>query len=545
MTATWRNAGWREQGQEPEGASTLGSVLTLVDGSMLEGQETWAYWAARAGRAGHTYLGAHVPLGAGDYVWWSVDAVGLDPGFSVPALEGLTGHEVELVSTELSAAEIATATALVIATIDGWAAVADGAEVEIQGPEAVTTGAGWDAGTPGAMVGMRSITGTHEGPVADALAQFLPAPDLDLPLVAVDILIGTVADDTDRWRGAIYTGVGGSASPVGEDRVIDLGQLAADQVMANTWARWYLPADADIRGTDDVWLAVKGEGGITTVRGVLSGNALRGDWPNANLLASDQGEASPMDPDATVAWPATWTGTIAVESGFVMGIRLVFARPVGDASHHSEADPAIWGVHADPGELGSTIDFDSNLAVVGLSPAIEGMRLLDLGFAVGAARGTQPRVGVFTGGQAYDPDAPDPDGATLLVDGGRLTGSSTTAWEYRSLGGIAWPASTQTAWWTKNNDATTGTNIAFAQDPSQANASPPETPMDFAQAESDPGPAQGPEYEIFPADSAYNVTNPAVTFVSPFVADPDDARPRNIPGARLRFWVPGITVTSG
>ena len=28
-----------------------------------------------------------------------------------------------------------------------------------------------------------------------------------------------------------------------------------------------------------------------------------------------------------------------------------------------------------------------------------------------------------------------------------------------------------------------------------------------------------------------------------FVADPDDARPRNVPGARILWWIPGITAT--
>ena len=138
----------------------------------------------------------------------------------------------------------------------------------------------------------------------------------------------------------------------------------------------------------------------------------------------------------------------------------------------------------------------------------------------------------------------DIDGATLLVDGGRLTGSSTTAWENRSLSDTPWPASTVTSWWTKNDDDSAGTNIAFAQSPDQANASPAASPMDFPTAEASPSALYGPEYEVFPADSAYNVTNPAVTFVSPFVAEPDDQRPRNVPGPRLRFRIPGITIAS-
>jgi hypothetical protein len=521
------------------------SILTVPAASPLDGQEAWAYWAAREGRAGSNFAGAHVLLGAGAYLYWTHDGAGINPGLYESALAGLAGHEIALDPGIVDAADVATATALVVAAIDGWDATALGADVTITGPEVVTAGAGWDdAATDGAMVGMRSSTvagAPIEGPITTVLAQHLPNPGLALPVVAVDVAIGSVANAGDRWRVALWTAAGGTTTPAGEALLVDLGQIAAAEIVADSWARIYLPADVLVTADQAMWLSLKGEIGTTTVGGRLTGDGLIGDWTAQNLQQDDGG----IDPDATVAWPSTWPGTTSAQNAFVCGARLVVQRSVGDASHHSATDPAIWGVHVEPGALGSTIDFNSNLATVGLSPAIEGMRLLDIGFAVGAVRGTQPRVGVFTGGQAWDPDEPNPDGATLLADGGRLTGSSTTAWEYRSLAGVAWPASTQTAWWAKNNDDAGGTNIAFAQDPDQANASPAETPMDFAQAQSAPATVYGPEYEIFPADSAYNVTNPAVTFVSPFVAEPDDARPRNIPGARLRYYVPGIVVTPG
>jgi hypothetical protein len=526
------------------GPTTTTSLVALAPASaFLAGPEVAHYWAARSGRAGSNYTGTYLLLDE-HYAWWTLDGVGHDPGLDVVELTGLTGHVVALAGGNRTAAQVATATATVIDAIDGWTCSADDDTLEIEGPAAVTTGTAWDDATTGSMMGMRSISGTHEGPISNALAQYLPAPGLDLPLLAIDILIGATADNTDRWRGVLYAGVGGSASPVGEARTIDLGQLDAGQIVANRWARWDVPPSSNVRGSNALWFGVKGELGVTTVRGVLSGNTLRGDWPNANLLRSDQGEPSPIDPDATVAWPSTWPGAMAVESGFVMGVRLIYGGTVGDASHHSATDPAVWGVHVEPSDLGSTIDFNSNLATVGLSPPFLGMRLVDLGFAVGAARGTQPRTGVMTGGDMSSPSEPDIDGATLLVDGGRLTGSSTTAWENRSLADTPWPASTVTSWWTKNNDDSAGTNIAFAQSPDQANASPAATPMDFPTAEASPSALYGPEYEVFPADSAYNVTNPAVTFVSPFAADPDDQRPRNVPGARLRFRIPGITIAS-
>jgi hypothetical protein len=209
---------------------------------------------------------------------------------------------------------------------------------------------------------------------------------------------------------------------------------------------------------------------------------------------------------------------------------------VGDASHHSAADPFVWGTHVAPADLGSSIDIDSRLFMVAASPPFLGMRQVDAGWAVGLARGTQPRIGTLTGGVATEPV--DPDGATVLADGGRLTGSSTLAWENRSLGDAPWPASTPTTWAAKCNNDATGTTIAFAQDPDQANASPPETPMDWLPAASSPGP-YGSEYEEFGANN-----DPSTAFVSPYVAPGSPARPRNVPGARIRGRIPGITIAS-
>jgi hypothetical protein len=122
-------------------------------------------------------------------------------------------------------------------------------------------------------------------------------------------------------------------------------------------------------------------------------------------------------------------------------------------------------------------------------------------------------------------------------------GASTAAWEDRTHAPVAWTASVATAWIAKCDDDAAGTNIAFAQSPSQADASPPETPMDWLPAV-DGGTPFGSEYEIFPADSAaYNDTDPTTTFQTPFAADPDDARPTNVPGARILWWINGTTAT--
>lgn len=526
------------------------SITTLVQlppaSAFAAGPDVPYYWVGRDGGAGTNYSNARLVLGTTDYVWWTLDGEGHDPGLDDPELDGLTGHVVALVGGNRTGSQVATPTAAVIDAIDGWSCSGATDTLEISGPEAVTTGLEWDDATTGAMVGMRSITGAGapiEGPITGVLSQHLPNPGLDLPIVAIDVLIGSTADNTDRWRVCLWTAAG-STSPTGETLLLDAGRIAAAQVLPDRWARIPVPPSSNIRANQAMWATIKGVANVTPIGGRLIGDALRGDWTGQNLQVANPLAATPIDPDATVPYPSTFTADTLVSTGFVCGVRLIVGGTVGDASYHSAADPATWGVHVAPADLGSTIDFNSNLATVGLSPPFLGMLLVDHGFAVGAARGTQPRVGVFTGGDMSSPSEPDIDGATLLVDGGRLTGSSTTAWENRSLADTPWPASTVTSWWTKNNDDSAGTNIAFAQSPDQANASPAASPMDFPTAEASPSALYGPEYEVFPADSAYNVTNPAVTFVSPFAADPDDQRPRNVPGARLRFRIPGITIAS-
>ena len=526
----------------PEVPSTgVRTLLTLAPASTLAaGTDVPSYWAARSGRALSTYWGAYAPLGASAYLWWSHEG-STDPGAWVAALSGLTGHEVTLSSGNVTDEDVATATAAVIDAIDGWSTQQAGAALTITGPEAVTVGPGWDAADPGAMVGMRSIDCAAppiEGPISTVLAQHLPDPGLALPIIAVDVFIGTTANATDRWRVALWTALGGTDTPVGETLLADLGQVPASQIVSRSWARIPMPPGVVVTADQAMWLSLKSELGLTDVGGRLTGDALIGDW-TAQSLEQDDG-AQDIDPDATVAWPATWPGDTGPQNPFVCGARLVVATSVHDASHHSEADPAIFGTHVAPGDLGSTIDLNSHLLMVAPSPPFLGMVIGGEGWAVGAARGTQPRLGVMTGGDASEPV--DPDGATLLVDGGQLVGVSTTAWEDRTHAAVAWPASTATAWVAKCNDDATGTNIAFAQSPDQANASPPETPTDWLPAVAG-GTPFGSEYEIFPAQSAYNDTDPTTTFASPFVADPDDARPTNIPGARILWWIPGITAT--
>jgi hypothetical protein len=549
-----RLAGARWAGQPWAGAALAGAATGAPDGvtttlalphaSVYQaGTSIPDYWAARSGLAIFNYVGAYLVLGTTDYVWFTSNGSGHDPGLSVAALAGMTGHVVDFDAGNVDEEDAAAATALVIDAIAGWACTNDAANIIATGPAAITVGATWDDADAGAMVGMRCCrvdeASYGEGGVSNVIAQHLPDPGIAQPVIAVDVLLGGTVNASDRFRVGFYEAAG-AVSPAGEDLIIDLGQIPADQIVADSWARIHVPANVLFTADRAMWCLIKSEANVTQVGGYLSGSALRGDWTGQELRASDQGEASPMDPDATVAYSATATGTWVNSTGFVCGVRLVVASTAGAASHHSAADPAVFGVHVAPGDLGSSIDLNSNLLMVREAPPFLGMLLADAGFAVGAARGTQPRLGVLTGGDVTDPSLPDPDGATLLVDGGQLTGVSTAAWENRSLAATPWPAGAVTSWICKCNDDTTGTQIAFAQAPSTANADDPESPMDWAPVSG----ADGSEYEIFPADSAYNVTNPAVTFVSPFVADPDDARPGNVPGARLRFYIPGITVVT-
>jgi len=534
----WSGEAWTGEAPDAEDAAVVSLVALPPASALAAGPEVPYYWAARSGRAGSNYTGAYLLLG-GDYVWWTLDGAGHDPRLETAELDGLTGHEVALTGGNRTATQVATATAAVIDAIDGWTCTADDDTLEIAGPAAVTTGASWDDADAGALIGMRASrvdgSGYGEGPISDALAQHLPNPGLALPILAVDVLLGGTVDSSDRFSVALYTAAG-STSPVGEDLVVDLGRIPAAQIVADSWARIYLPANLLVTADQAFWIGLKSELGLTQVGGYGTGSALIGDFTAQNLLHSDQGEASPVDPDATVPWPSTWTGTTAAGAAFVCGVRLVVGCSVGDASHHSADDPAIYGVHAGLGDLGSSTNIATHLFVIGEAPPFLGMQRVALGWGVGAVRGTQPRLGCYDGADVSDPDAPEVDGATVAADAGQLTGSSTMAWEERPVSpAVAWAASEGTAWAGKCDDDITGTDIAFAQGVDAGNADPVDAPMDWAAV---------PEYEVFPADSAFDNVDPTEPFDSPFVADPDDARPGNVPAARIRFYCPGITIVS-
>lgn len=519
------------------------SITTLVQlppaSAFAAGPDVPYYWVGRDGGAGTNYSNARLVLGTTDYVWWTLDGEGHDPGLDDPELDGLTGHVVALVGGNRTGSQVATPTAAVIDAIDGWSCSGATDTLEISGPEAVTTGLEWDDATTGAMVGMRSITGAGapiEGPITGVLSQHLPNPGLDLPIVAIDVLIGSTADNADRWRVCLWTAAG-STSPTGETLLLDAGRIAAAQVLPDRWARIPVPPSSNIRANQAMWATIKGVANVTPIGGRLIGDALRGDWTGQNLQVANPIAATPIDPDATVPYPSTFTADTLVSTGFVCGVRLIVGGTVGDASYHSAADPATFGVHVPVGDLGSTIDLDSILYCVADSPPFLGIVGVDIGWAVGAARGTQPTLALLTGADTSDPEAPEVDGATALYQAGQLTGSSTVAWENRSLGSTPIPASTPIAWAASCNNDTTGTQLAFAQDPAQANANPPEAPMDWLPVESAPSTVQGSEVETFPG------VNPTGPIPSPAVA-PTPTRPRNVPGARIRFRIPGITIAS-
>jgi len=125
------------------------SITTLVQlppaSAFAAGPDVPYYWVGRDGGAGTNYSNARLVLGTTDYVWWTLDGEGHDPGLDDPELDGLTGHVVALVGGNRTGSQVATPTAAVIDAIDGWSCSGATDTLEISGPEAVTTVPGVDS----------------------------------------------------------------------------------------------------------------------------------------------------------------------------------------------------------------------------------------------------------------------------------------------------------------------------------------------------------------------------------------------------------------
>lgn len=544
-------------GTEP--ASGPSSTATLAPASWIGSNDAAGFRAATDGTPGSTYYGAYLIVGEDDYVWWSHEdeqgvAQGHDPGLDVAELEGLTGHEVELIAGNRTAAQVATATAGVVNAIDGVSCSADGSTITVVGTETLSTGTAFAsrgaAGYFGSAAERRTGTAADGGTWysgglnGNTYASAFTTSAGAKRLVAVDVRLGTTVSAAMRPRVSIYAGGVSDTDATGATIVADLGQLRADLIVANTWARLWVPPDvaAALAGSTRHFLAIKASTTATHLSFENPGSvpSYQGDF--ATVLIRGDGS---MSGDETAAFPATWAGGSENEGSFPFIARVIY----DEAPYRGDGSFArVWGVHVDAVSLVSETDLDSMVGMGAALPAITGVVATRMEVAVATHPvGEQFRLGLAQGGDNSTPATPDPDGAAVLAEG--PTTGTDTGWIGVDFDPPVALTSEALAWLLfRSDNATAGITVAFAAAPDWDAADPLDNPMDFVRPTISTGdPADGPEVEWFPSGGAgdEHVLDPAEPYEASLVwpgVVMTTARPGNVPGVRLYLSTPGIAI---
>jgi len=512
------------------------------------------YWALGAGRLTN-YQGWYHRLGTTRYVYVTIDGNGADPGLAVAELSGSTGTAVDLTSGD-TAAQAATAIAAGVAALPNWGLTAsDGADVNYSGPGVVAeSAADWDdrgnatvdTDERNGMLGMHthrydSGSGMVDGPLNGiCTTQHMTVPAGDTRRIyALQIYIGAgwSATDAERAHWALYSGTSTTTPITGSTLLYDFGQELAT-FGADGWHTLWVDADTllEVEAADELWLSCYGAG-TTTTHGICNVSAAShvGDWTNQGFVQS----TSTMPTDATTAAPPAHAGTVStVYAGTFMARFITEQAPfAGRAQLGSAADPLIIGHHTDFTD--ATLDANAVLTQTVTMPAI-GPSIpvaLDMFVANLHDATNQPLAYVYQGGSfASDPLQPTINGATLVRNFGRMTGTATNQW-VRVSGGtevevanqaVLTPAITHAG--SDNAGAGTVTNIGYIENAasSAANGDPITAPMEWIRPTAGT-PNRGPELALI-SDSSSNFT-----VGDPSVAPPATIGTYTVPTNALQF----------
>lgn len=490
-----------------------------------------AYWALPANAQGSTDY----------YVWWSHNGYNADPGDHVAALSGYTGIEVALGSGSISAATRATATISALNGVgDGLSASGNASALVVSGNiDAATCAVGTaytGRGTAGLFGNHTSAVFTNGNPFNDAIAvhgTFTAGPAV---LTAIGILLGT--PNGEQVRVALYSG-GTSSSFTGTTLVADGIVTATDDGSGNVYAWLTLTAaqSAALADNTSIWVVAKTNAGGTLYPAFSNLGGSQEDWTNRNLVIFDVGQIN-LDP--TVAFPSTLEGLtsdIATGNAVAMMAAIEYrtAPFCSDCSlGGTTTNGLILGMHTDnvlaasESALTSPDAGGANVLATLTTPAILGMLETRRETALHDISSGQMRTAEYTGGTLGNPN-----GATRLQDHGAIAGSASMAWVGQNASPeVAIPASTALHMAIRGNG---GVAVGFVAGASPASANPPDDPSDFATGATD-------EYETNTANPAHS-TDDTVAYETPFATDADDLQPGNFPGMRIRFRVPGDTVT--
>lgn len=503
------------------------ATFTAQPASFDDRQSAW-----RQGLLGATSWGRYwrIPTAAdpnvGDYVYFTMDGAGVDPGNHVAELSGYTGHVVDLTGPQASAATVAAAARAQV-TISGLTIGGTGADFSVTGSIGTASVGGMHGATELGAGGTRRRTPQYNTTaLSGRIGQsFTWGGGTVLP-TALGCYLNTATTDV---RIALYSG--GTAGAGGHTSAALVAEGVIPGGGSPGW-RWIeiVPAEVSAITNGTVLRLVMKSNGLSEPGYIGTGDPVGTDYA-ANLEVYDT-----MSTDPAVAFPATLAAETADTTNAVYLLAAVQYRSAdGTASQWTTR----WGVQvSDPTTLAQTSSLTSpdpggaELYMGANPPPVLGLELDSWAVAWGTAHGAQPRIIVSQGGTVGNAA-----GSTILYQA-QTTGTATQAWgEYAIPGNVAVSDLSVLHWGVKNNTASV--NFRYAANVDRVQADPDDNPTDFVDAS---------EYEIFNSVDGLGGTpvydtNPANATVSP--VDPLTAAlagNTNYPGAYLLLRVPADTV---
>lgn len=525
----------RQSGEPGTGTPAVTETLTITvpAASFMTDQR-----AGYDGLVGSNIAGAFVAIPAiGDgtpaYVWWSHDDQAVDPAdWDTGELDGMTGIEVALGAGNHTASAVATATRSALSGTFGTVSGA-GAEVVIIDEidaDAATTGTAFASIGARGQYGERHTVPSATNTITSGFGSHGTSPASDVRVNALGIYL-SAHDVGEQVSLALYRG--GAAASLASTTLLGSGLTTGT---GTGWQWVTLDAPALLAASSSFRVVAKANTASTRTGFMLNGVTTGSDYTVQGLEIYD----AAIDPSTGVAWPASLSGaTISSTAPFFSMLAFSYEEAPyrGDGSWVRRV-----GVHSDAlfgGSPQSALIIPdaagANVFLGMYAPDAEGLELDGMAVAVGDVHTQQFRVGIYAGGAISDAD-----GATLIWDGGQMTGSDTDEWVYTAAptGASSVPVTAAALLWPtiRGNG---GINIRYATPGNPEAAHPPDNPSDIAPIPTAFG--EGPEYETNSSNPNHALDD-ATPYEALMVGDPDDFLPGNFPGIYYRVRVPGITL---
>ncbi len=358
---------------------TTGTVVIDMSTSVDEIDMSTDDGAAFQATGGHTMYGAAVYFDSDQYLWTSVNGVGVDP-----AVTG-TAHEVALSgSAPFTAAAWATAAETVISAA-GRSVSRDGGEltVTVATPTRATDAAAAQAAlTTFATRGGGTILGSTQQDAGnstngDSLGwiQVLPA---DVPSGAFRVIAFGVRRGSNVTNGLMMSmASGGAADFDPEGATVDHYRTMGDSGAGN-WHYEYLETPVEYSGRERLWLGSHGDGAASSLYGATNINDGTNEDGSTNLWLTDGTTGSTTAPPSTV-------GAITSSFNFGLALRVVVQEaPYQTDGAYRVIAGAVPGIHdQDLFVTGTPMD-DIFVTWRFVPPSIDDLYLMDFGIRLQA-----------------------------------------------------------------------------------------------------------------------------------------------------------------